>query len=324
MNRHANVASKEIKLLVAQNIIAHNARMDTLTMQIFVEVAEHGSFADVARLRNLSPSSVSRAVAGLEQELAIRLFQRSTRKLELTEAGGIYYEQLLPILESLETAQQTAIDLSSAPVGKLRVTVPVVFGEMKITPLLARFAQSYPQLALELIMSDSYLDLLSERIDVAIRLGSLHDSSYICKRIFNMQFHVCASAQYVKMQGKPRRPTDIANHQCLLFPREGRDSHWVFKHKRNGIEKIAVQGMYSITNSQAVKQCALSDMGIALLPDWLIEKEIKSGALIDLFPAHQVSVGDFESSAWILYPSRAYLPSKVRVFVDFIHKHLSR
>jgi DNA-binding transcriptional LysR family regulator len=296
--------------------------MELETLNLFVEVMRHRSFADVARARGIAPSSISRAIAGLEKELGIRLFQRSTRKLEPTEAGMLYFERINPVVNEIETARQIASDYTEEPKGTLRVTTGTVYGQTAIVPLMPELAKSFPKLSIELLLTDGYLDLVEERIDVAIRLGSLKDSSYIAKRLANMVFHVCASPEYLEHSGIPQTPEEIGEHDCLLFPRSGYDFDWLFKDGSGIITRIPIKGKYLFTNSEAIKQCAIAGMGPTLLPGWLINDAVSTGKLVKLFPDYVVTATDYESAIWILYPSREYQPLKCRVFIDFIHQRL--
>ena len=297
--------------------------MEIATLYLFVEVVQQGSFAQVARMRNIDPSSVSRTIAKLEAELGIKLFQRSTRKLEPTEAGTIYYEKLESLLKRLEAAKQAATDIHQQPQGTLRVTVSSVFAQKQVLSFLPEFTEAYPDLSIELIITDAYLDLIEERIDVAIRLGTLRDSSYMVKRLRKMSFFICASPKYLKKFGKPNTLEDIEHHNCLLFPRINNSVNWLFKDKKGKFTEIKVKGRYLLTNSLAIKQCAISGMGLALLPDWLIGNDFKSGDLVRLFVQYEVMTTNHESSIWLLYPSRTYIPTKTRVFIDYLSAKLS-
>lgn len=298
--------------------------MDLETLYLFIEVVQQRSFAKVARARNIDPSSVSRAIARLESELGIRLFQRSTRKLEITEIGEIYFQKIVPLVDELESAQQIAIDTHQKPQGNLRVTASSTFAQQRIVPLLPQLAKLYPDLSIELILTDFYLDLIEERIDVAIRLGTLQDSSYMVKHLRKMKFYICVSSDYLDKYGQPQTPQDIKNHNCLLFPRARHNLDWLFKDKTEKITEIKIRGKYLLTNSLAIKQCAIAGMGLALLPDWLVDRELKSGKLIRLFAEYDVTATNFDSSIWLLYPSRAYIPAKTKVFIDYIFDNLGK
>lgn len=287
-------------------------------LQIFVEVIRQGSFAAVARDRNIDPSSVSRAIAGLEEELGIRLLQRTTRQLSPTEAGMAYFERIQPLVEEMQQAIDIAADMSGQPKGTLRVTASVSFGLKCIVPLLSDFGTMYPDLAVDLLLTDANVDLFAERIDVAVRLGLLADSTLIAQQLMRTRYSVCASPQYLNRCGRLERPSDIENHNCLLFPLAGFRSRWIFRDRNGDESKIPVSGRTIISNAIALQQCAIAGMGLALLPHWLIDEDLQAGTLINVFPDFDVTATDFSSAAWLIYPSRAYVPLKVRVFIDFL------
>lgn len=298
--------------------------MELSTLTIFVEVMRRRSFAAVARAQGVTPSSISRCIAGLEEELGVRLFHRSTRSLEPTEAGMLYFERISPAVTELESALQLVTDTSKEVKGTLRVTAATVYGEIVLVPLLPKLAALYPQLSIELFLTDTYLNLVEERIDVAIRLGTLQDSAYIAKRVRDMIFHVCASPDYLQRCGKPETITEIENYECLLFPRGSR-LDWRFKHNKDGqVTQVTINGKYLITNSRAIKECTIAGMGLALLPDWLVDTDITAGRLVTLFPDYAVDAEEYESAIWILYPSREYLPLKSRVFIDFVTESIRK
>lgn len=292
--------------------------MDVLALRIFVEVMRRGSFAAVARDRDLAPSSISRAIATLEDDLGIRLFQRTTRRLAPTEAGRIYFERVEPLIDELERARLMATDVSERPRGTLRVTTPVSFGQVVMIPFLPELMATHPELSVELLMTDAMVDLLAERVDVALRLGRLPDSGLTAHRLCDMAFAVCASPAYLERHGRPEAPHDLAQHDCLVFLMGSHRSRWRFQRARGKITEVAVHGRCVISNALALRECAVAGMGPVLLPRWAVARELERGALVDLFPGHQVTATDFDSAAWLLYPSRAYLPLKVRVFVDFL------
>jgi DNA-binding transcriptional LysR family regulator len=292
--------------------------MDISVLQTFVEVVRQGSFASVARLRNVDPSSISRAIASLEEELGIRLFQRTTRKLSLTEAGMTYFERVEPLMEEMLKAIEIASDISGQPKGTLRVTASVSFGLKCIVPLLPNLGKIYPELIIDLVLTDTTVDLLAERIDVALRLGPLADSTLIVQRLMPTYYAVCGSPSYLQQYGQPKKPGDLENHNCLLFPLPGFRSRWLFKDKKGEIIEIPVSGRTIISNGMGLKQCAISGMGLALLPNWLVEEDLKAGTLVNLFPDYQATATDFNTAVWIVYPSRAYVPLKVQAFIDFL------
>jgi DNA-binding transcriptional LysR family regulator len=293
--------------------------MNLGNLQLFVEVVRRGSFAAVARDRDSAPSSVSRAIRSLETELGVRLFQRSTRRLELTEVGQQYFASVEGLIEELRRAGEQATELTETPSGTLRVTAPVTFGQIGIIPLLPEFTRRYPALDIELVLTDNQLDLLVERIDVAIRLGSLSDSAYVATRLCSEPFVVCASPDYLARSGRPGEPAELSHHDCLRLHLVDY-STWQFRHPSGRVENVAIRSRVVISNALALKQCALADMGITLLPRWVVQRELASGELTELFGDYAVGANSFEVPVWLLYPSRPYLPLKVRVFADYVRE----
>jgi DNA-binding transcriptional LysR family regulator len=297
--------------------------MDISVLQMFVEVVRQRSFAAVARERNIDPSSVSRAIASLESELGIRLFQRTTRQLSPTEAGIAYFERVEPLVEEMERAVLVAKDISGQPKGVLRVTASVSFGLKCIVPLLPQFAAKYPDLTVDLLLTDTVVDLFSERIDVAVRLGKLPDSSLIAQQLIQTRYMVCASSKYLQRCQQPKNPKQLEQHNCLFFPLAGFRSKWIFRKSFGNTQEISVRGNTIISNAIALQQCAVAGMGLALLPHWLIDEDINTGRLVNLFPDYEVTATDFNTAAWLVYPSRVYVPLKVRVFADELKRYIS-
>jgi DNA-binding transcriptional LysR family regulator len=297
--------------------------MDISVLQIFVEVVRQGSFAAVARDRNIDPSSVSRMIAGLEAELGVRLLQRTTRQLSPTEAGMSYFERIEPLIEEIQQATDIATDVSGQPQGTLRVTASGSFGIKCIVPLLPKFEQLYPELTIDLLLTDAVVDLLAERIDVAVRLGLMADSTLIAQHLMPTHYVVCASPMYLKKAGKLQAPKDLVNHNCLLFPLAGFRSRWIFQDRQGELSEIPVAGRTIISSAIALQQCAIAGMGLALLPNWLIDDDLQTGSLVNVFSDYQVTATNFSTAAWLVYPSRAYVPLKVRIFMEFLKKSMA-
>lgn len=295
--------------------------MDLTTLAIFVETVRKRSFTAVANDRGIDPTTVSRTVAALEQELGLRLFHRTTRSLQPTEAGMVYFERVEPLVEELDKARLAAADVHERPRGVLRLACPVSFAELNITPLLPLFAQRYPDLRFELVLTDAPLDLVTEQLDLAIRIGPLHDSTLIAHKLCAMEARVVATPAYVATHGQPQTPVDLSQHRCLLLALPGFSrSNWKFTDKQGQTSEVAVNALLRSSNAIALKQCALAGMGITLQARWLVGRELRAGALVDLFPTYTVTAALDDAAAWLLYPSRRYLPQKVRVFVDFLRQ----
>ncbi|MGO9049293.1 MAG: LysR family transcriptional regulator [Xanthobacteraceae bacterium] len=298
--------------------------MDVATLSVFIEVVRRGSFAAVAKDRNVDPSSISRLIAGLEEELSIRLFQRSTRQLVLTEGGRIYFERIEPLIEELQRACAAARDAGAGLSGTLRISTTVAFGQICIVPLLAEFRASYPGLTLELLLTDSNLDLIGERIDVAIRLGPRLDVGYVAAKLFPTRYRVCGSPAYIAREGRPSTPAQLAKRKCVVFDLPGFRDRWLFRDKSGEITEVPIVSDLRLSSALAIRQCVLDGLGPTLIGHWNVDSDLGDGLLIDLFPEYSVTATDFETAAWIIYPSRSYLPAKVRAFIDFIRERLRR
>jgi DNA-binding transcriptional LysR family regulator len=294
--------------------------VNTADLEALMAVIRLGSFAAAARELHVDPSSVSRTVAALESELGARLFHRNTRKLAMTEAGAALALRLGPLLEELEQIRHAAVDSSSEVRGTLRATVSNSFGLKRIVPLLPAFCRAYPALEVDLILSDKVVDLVAERIDVAVRIGALHDSSLIALRLLKTRYRVVASPAWLDERGGPlEAPEDLQRCECLSFSTPAFRDRWLFRPIGGG-QKIAVpvRPRIFMTNNLALQQCVLGGLGPSLLPDWLINPDLEAGRLVDLFPGYEVGVVDAPTAVWLVYPSRSYVPAKVRAFIDFV------
>lgn len=302
--------------------------MDIETLRIFVRVARRGSFAIVARDCGTDPSSISRAISALEDELQVRLLQRSTRRMTLTEAGAKYLARVEPLLEEIDQAKDDVLVTSAQPIGTIRVTASVAFGQKCIAPLVPKLREEFPDLGIDLVLTDANLDLVSEGIDLAVRLGPSADSALIGVKLIDTRYRVCASPAYLaSSRNEGRRlqtPADLAAHRCLLLNLPDYRSRWLFRDFRGAISEVPVDGDVMISSPLVLLTCAVDGMGPTLLADWMVKDDLASGALVELFPDYAATATDFETAAWLLYPSRNYLPRKVRVTIDFLRKAFGR
>jgi DNA-binding transcriptional LysR family regulator len=293
--------------------------MDLTLLSTFADVVRRGSFAAVARDRDTDASSISRAVAALEGSLGVRLFQRTTRRLALTEAGSAYYERVVPLLEGLAAANAEVTDLGDQPLGTVRVTASVAFGQRVVVPMLPEFLARHPGLGVDLVLSDTVLDVVGQRIDLAIRLGTLPDSDLVATKLASVTYRVVASSAYLSERGCPTVPAELAGHDCLRFGLAGFRDRWRFRQGRGEAASafdIPVSGRVVISNGLALQSCALAGLGVALLPCWLVDDAVRAGQLVDMFPGWEVSGTDFANAVWLVFPTRAYVPRKTRAFVD--------
>ncbi|HEU0221164.1 MAG TPA: LysR family transcriptional regulator [Paracoccaceae bacterium] len=294
------------------------------SLSVFLEVMQRGSFAAVARARGLDPSTVSRLVAGLEADLGFRLFQRTTRRLAPTEAGELYFRRVQPLAEELARARSEALDLSDRPTGTLRVTCSVSFGQSVLVPLLPAFRARAPGLSLELLVTDAVLDLIEERVDVAIRHVEPQEASLIAAKLAPTRWHVVASPDWVAREGRPARPEDLVGCDCLRFLMRDYRDRWRFRDREGRITEVPIGGSISISAASLQRQAALDGVGPAMLSDRMVGADIAAGRLIDLFPDYDATATEFGHALWVVYPSRRYLPLKVRVFIDFLRARLAQ
>jgi DNA-binding transcriptional LysR family regulator len=294
--------------------------MNLEDLETLLHTIRTGSFAAAARELRVDPSSVSRSVASLEAELGVRLFQRSTRRIALTEAGALFAQRIDPLLEELKQAREAAVDATGEPRGTLRVSVSNTFGLHRIVPLLPKFRREHPALTLELLLADAIVDLVAERVDLAVRSGALHDSSLIAIPLLRTRYRVVASPAWARDNvGRIRVPQDLERCECLSFALPGFRDRWMFGASERGPKTaVAVKPRLLVTNGLALRECALAGMGAAPLPDWLIDDDVAAGRLADLFPDRHVSFVDAPTAIWLVYPSRSHVPAKVRVFIDFL------
>ncbi len=296
------------------------------SLRTFAEVVRLGSFAAAARALDASPSAVTRTIAALEAELGARLLQRTTRKLALTAGGEAYLAQVQPLLEELDAAGDALRAGAGQVHGVVRLTASVAFGQVMLVPLLPALHQAYPGLQVELLLSDAVVDLVLQRVDIALRLAPSADASLIGQRLRPMHYRVVASPAYLRKHCRPRHPQDLADCPCLRFPLPGYRTQWSFR-ARAGAEAsqpldVPVGGWLVVSSALALRQSALDGLGPALLADWLVLDDIEAGRLVDLFPKWEATATQFDSAVWLLYASRVHVPQRVRATIEFLRTRL--
>lgn len=296
--------------------------MEIDTLKALSLVWRHGSFAAAARVLSVNPSTVSRAVSNVEASLGMRLFHRTTRTLTTTEEGEIYLRRIAPALEELDHAREAATRSLREPSGTLKLTASVAFSHECIVPHLSDFHASYPEVSLELLPTDANLDLVANGIDLAVRLAAAPEGDLISTRLLSTRYRVCASPAYLESHGAIDHPQDLAGRACLRFALPQYRTRWRFRKQGTDAIEVPVAGRTVIANALSLRRAAMDGLGPVLLADWLVAKDIATGALVDLFPDWDCTATEFDSGAWALYPSRGYLPRKVRVMIDFLRDRL--
>ena len=257
---------------------------------------------------------VTKHVRRLEERLGVRLLNRTTRRVSATEVGQNYYERCLRILSEVEDAERAAGDLQAAPRGLLRVTTSVSFGAHQLAPAIADYLVAYPDVSVDLILQHNYVDLVEARIDLAIRLGQLSDSSLIAKKLYAVEMVLCASPGYLAANGTPQRPRDLVKHNCLIYTYAALRA-WTFIGQKNGkAEVIRISGRLLANSGDALLAFALKDTGIVLAPDYLVADELGAGRLIRLLPEYTTQ----ETPVYAVYPHSHRLSAKTRTFIDFL------
>lgn len=296
--------------------------MDIDTLRCLLEVARERSFAAVARHRDVDPSNISRVIAQLERELGVRLFQRSTRSMVLTEVGDQFIRRVTPLIEEFDRATHEALDVTSGASGTLRLTASITFGHERIVPLLAEFRRRYPGVKIDALFTDENLDLVAHGIDLAVRLAPTVTGDMVVTKLVSTRYRVVASPAYLKASARLRAPGDLKAHACLLFPSHVFRPTWKFRDRTGKTSEVAVRGDVTLSTAQALRDAAIAGLGPTLLADWLVEPALAHGHLVDVFPRLEVTATTFDTAAWIVYPSRAYVPAKARVMIDFLKERL--
>jgi DNA-binding transcriptional LysR family regulator len=288
--------------------------MDILgPMRTFVRVVDAGSFTAVASQLNTTQPTISRQIAALEEHLGARLLTRTTRTLTLTDDGRAFYEHALRALEALGEAENAVGRRRSKPTGLLRLATPVVFGRLHIVPRLPPFLQRYPDVSVDLVMSDTFTDLAEQGIDLAIRVGEITDPALIAKRIGMVRRITVASPAYLKAHGTPRTPSDLSEHTCIVYTRLSTGNRWLFEGP-DGPIIVEVNGRYKADNSEAVREGVIAGLGIAVIPAFAFSTEIETGRVKVLLKTREPKPLPMHA----VYPSRRFVPLKLRAMIDYL------
>jgi DNA-binding transcriptional LysR family regulator len=277
-------------------------------LQVFAKVVEQQGFTAAARALELPKSSVSRTVARLEDRLGVRLLQRTTRSLNLTDAGATFYGHATRILADIEQAERAVHSLAEVPRGTLRISAPLSFGSLFLGDLVADYMAQHHEVDVEVVLSDRLVDLIEEGFDLVVRVGALRDSSLVARKLGQAARRLVASPAYLAEHGTPTEPADLSDHQCLLYGYEATGANW---RLAQGPE-VAVTGRLRSNNGSVLRAAALKGHGIAFLPEFLVACDLHTGRLVELLPQHEHA----EAGIWVVYPHGRHLSAKVRAFVD--------
>lgn len=295
--------------------------MDRLAaLEIFVSVVSEGSFSAAARSLGMSKSAVSKHVAALEDRLGVRLLNRTTRRLSLTDAGALYCERANSLISEAEEAEAEVSQLSSAPRGVLRLSAPLSFGIRHLGPLLPAFLAENPGLSVDLRLDDRLVDLVQDGFDIALRVTTLADSSLMVRRLCLSRVVMVASASYLGERGTPQVPADLKEHACLVYSNQTYGLEWRLIEPSSG-EKTTVrlgESRIRANNGDILRFAALQGQGIAILPTFFVGEDLSRGRLVRVLPGWE----GLSNDVCLVWPHARYTPAKVRAFVDYMVKAL--
>ncbi|MEM7443227.1 MAG: LysR family transcriptional regulator [Pseudomonadota bacterium] len=290
--------------------------MDRLTsLEVFNKVVETESFSQAARQLGLSRAMASKHVQALENRLGVRLLNRTTRRLSLTEAGSDFYTRTAQIVADLEDAEAKAADLNLTPRGVLKVNAPLSFALSQLSPILPAFLADHREVRIDLTLNDRIVDLVDEGYDLAIRVGLLADSSLIARKLATCRMVLCASPGYLKKHGALKSPDDLTDHNCLGYSYSARPSQWEFHGLKSNVT-VSIKGNLVANNGDILRDAAIADEGIVIQPSFIVGNDLCAGRLVPLLTEWKVP----DIAVYALYPENRHVAAKVRSFVDFLVK----
>ncbi|MCU7852750.1 MAG: LysR family transcriptional regulator [Candidatus Thiodiazotropha sp. (ex Monitilora ramsayi)] len=283
-------------------------------IEIFAAVVEKGSFTAAADALGISKPVVSKQISQLEKQLGVQLLHRTTRRLHLTEAGEIFALYAKNIVADSIEAEQSVLPLQNEPAGKLRITAPESLAITLLQDALFDFQHKYPKIELDLHISGSFMDLIEEGFDIALRLGNMEDSSLIARRLMPCNLHICASPNYWKIKGKPLHPNDLKKQNCLVYSPVMKSDTWVFKGENGEDLKVKVKGNLRSGAGTIILQAGLRGQGVFIAPTYMVEQALQDGELEEVLSDYSIST----TGLFAVYPYSKMVSRKVRVFIDFL------
>lgn len=289
-----------------------------IEMEAFLVVVEENSFTAAARRLGVTKSYASKLVVRLEDRLGVRLLQRTTRQLTLTEAGRTYYERCSEAMRSLNEAEAEAVELQTSPQGRLRINLPTAFATDYLAAPVAEFKARYPELTIEVILTDRKVDILAEGFDLAVRIGELVDSSLIARRLASVDRFVFASPAYLRRRGMPAKPEELSEHDCLIYAYHAMPTKWHCKGPGRDAT-VEVSGKFVSNHGAMLVEAACQGLGLAFCPIFLSTVALREGRLQRVLPDWH-----FPLTVSAVLPNARHIPAKVRIFVDFLVAHFRR
>lgn len=290
----------------------------SLEMTVFVAIVDAGSFVGAAEALAMSKAAVSRHLNALESRLGVRLLQRTTRRLSLTEEGQIFYQRAREVLNAMEEAESTVSERALEPSGRIRINAPVSYGISHLAPLWSGFMARHPKVELDISLNDRIVDLIEEGYDMAIRISQLPSSSLVCRRLASVRMCLCASPGYLNKRGHPASPDELLQHDTLAYTLWNSHEEWLFTGP-NGPARARIRPKVLSNNGDTCRMIALQDGGITLQPDFILGADMARGDLVELLPGYQADI----LGIYAVFPSRRQLSLKVRHMVDYLTQALA-
>jgi len=288
--------------------------MDQLTgMRVFATIVDKGGFAPAATALGMSKTMVSKHLAAIEDRLGVRLLNRTTRKIGLTEIGAEYLRRCQEIIQLVDEADGRLLESHDRPRGLLRVNAPVTFSERHLAPSIAEYRRRHPDVQVDLVVNDRVIDLIEEGFDLAVRIGRLKDSTLVARRLAPAHMVLVASPAYLAARGRPERPEDLARHDCLIYAYSSERDEWRFADE-DGPRTVRVKGPVSSNNGMILMQAAIDGQGIVVLPTFIVGDALRDGRLVEILAEYRPQ----DRAIYAVFPANRHLSPKVRSFVDFL------
>lgn len=290
-------------------------------MAVFARVVDAGNFSVAARQLGSTPSTVSRQIKRLEEALATRLLERSTRKVRVTESGAQVYQYCRDVVSAASGAIDAAGHLVGRPQGRVRVSAPTAFAKTVIHPLVPGFLRAYAEVDLQLLFTDHEVDPLDDDLDLVIRLTERPPPGLAGRRLRAVRWVLCASPAYLRARGTPAHPRDLARHDCLYLGETADDNRWRFRRDTE-THTVEVKGRYIANHAGARLEAAQQDLGIAGLPEFAAASALQGGGLVRVLAGWELQARSYVGAVWLLYPPNRFLPPKVRALIDYLAEHI--
>jgi DNA-binding transcriptional LysR family regulator len=287
---------------------------ELVDLRVFVEVAKRLSFTQAAASLGINKSAASKAVSRIEERLDVKLIQRSTRKLSLTEEGSRLFEKSNAAFSTITEVEQEISSNQQQLKGKLRIAAPMSYGLTNLVRQIPDFMNKYPKLGVELHLEDKMSEIIGEGFDVAIRISDLKDSAMVARKLGEIEHVTVASTAYLKQYGVPKQPADLGSHKCLIYTYRDTPRQWVYFDAQAQQINVNVTGNFETNNSLAIRECLLKGLGIALIPAFVVQEDIEAGRLKVILRDY----GCFKRNLYAVIPNRKHINSKARAFIDFL------